>query len=130
MNNELDVQNRTDESSESTKLGRIRVIETESGLVIKHHITDCEQFVYEFSAFAVKTAQATLEMCRVVYNAKQALESHDFLNFCNDIGRKGEDSTVRKYLKIGEKYDQFYQYAELLPNSWTSIYEIVDSPER
>jgi hypothetical protein len=122
------VQNGTDESNEATNLGRIRVIETQSGILIKHHITDCEQFVYEFSAFAVKTAQATLEMCRVVCNAKRALESHDFLNFCNDIGRNGEDATVRKYLKIGEKYDQFYQYAELLPNSWTSIYEITQLP--
>ena len=87
-----------------------------------------DRCVSEYSKFAVKTAQASLEMCRVVYEAKKELASQDFLKFCNEIGRKGEDSTVRKYLKIGEKYDKFYQYSELLPNSWTSIYEITQLP--
>jgi hypothetical protein len=122
------VQNGTYENDDSMNLGRIRVIETKSGIEIKHYITDCERLVYEFSAFAVKTAQSTLEMCRVVYEAKRALEGQEFLKFCNVIGRNGEDATVRKYLKIGEKYDQFYQYAKLLPNSWTSIYEITQLP--
>ena len=109
-------------------LGQIRVLETNDGLVVRHFVSARERFFSEYSKFAVKTAQASLEMCRVVYEAKKELASQDFLKFCNEIGRKGEDSTVRKYLKIGEKYDQFYQYSELLPNSWTSIYEITQLP--
>jgi len=109
-------------------LEQIRVLETNDGLVIRHFVSARERFFSEYSKFAVKTAQASLEMCRVVYEAKKELASQDFLKFCNEIGRKGEDSTVRKYLKIGEKYDQFYQYSELLPNSWTSIYEITQLP--
>ena len=109
-------------------LGQIRVLKTNDGLVVRHFVSAHERFFSEYSKFAVKTAQASLEMCRVVYEAKKELASQDFLKFCNEIGRKGEDSTVRKYLKIGEKYDQFYQYSELLPNSWTSIYEITQLP--
>ena len=109
-------------------LGQIRVLKTNDGLVVRHFVSAHERFFSEYSKFAVKTAQASLEMCRVVYEAKKELANQDFLKFCNEIGRKGEDSTVRKYLKIGEKYDQFYQYSELLPNSWTSIYEITQLP--
>ena len=109
-------------------LGQIRVLKTSDGLVVRHFVSAHERFFSEYSKFAVKTAQASLEMCRVVYEAKKELANQDFLKFCNEIGRKGEDSTVRKYLKIGEKYDQFYQYSELLPNSWTSIYEITQLP--
>jgi predicted Zn-dependent protease with MMP-like domain len=85
-------------------------------------MSERDKYKTEFNAWSKKTAQSTLEMCRVVYEAKRELESQDFLKFCNEIGRKGEDATARKFLKIGEKYDQFYQYAELLPNSWKSIH--------
>jgi hypothetical protein len=87
---------------------------------VTYYLSDRDKYKSEFNQWSKKTAQSTLEMCRVVYEAKKELDSQDFLKFCNDIGRNGMDATVRKYLKIGEKYDQFFQYAELLPNSWTS----------
>lgn len=87
-----------------------------------------DKYKTEFGLWSKKTAQATLEMCRVVCAAKKELETQNFLKFCTAIGRKGEDATVRKYLRIGEKYEKFYQYADLLPNSWTSIYEITQLP--
>ena len=124
----MDHESDVSKSDIEQGLGQIRVLETNDGLVVRHFVSARERFFSEYSKFAVKTAQASLEMCRVVYEAKKELASQDFLKFCNEIGRKGEDSTVRKYLKIGEKYDQFYQYSELLPNSWTSIYEITQLP--
>lgn len=124
----MDLYSNTSMSDIEQGLGQIRVLETNDGLVVRHFVSARERFFSEYSKFAVKTAQASLEMCRVVYEAKKELASQDFLKFCNEIGRKGEDSTVRKYLKIGEKYDKFYQYSELLPNCWTSIYEITQLP--
>lgn len=109
-------------------IGQMRIVETESGLVFKFHITPLEQFVCDFSNFAVKTAQSTLEMCRVVHEAKQTLKKEEFLKFCNQIGHKSEDSTIRKYLAIGEKYKDFIAHADLLPNSWTNIYKITQIP--
>jgi hypothetical protein len=67
-------------------------------------------------------------MCRVIAEAKKMLNQRDFGYFCFDIGHNGEDATIRKYLKIGSKYDQLFQYAELLPSSWTSIYQITQLP--
>jgi hypothetical protein len=105
-------------------IGQIRVIETESGIEMKYHITDRERFFSQYSLFAIKTAQSTVEMCRVVFEAKEELSRDEFSNFCTDIGHKGEDSTIRKYLAIGAAYERLIQYADKLPNSWTSIYKI------
>ena len=109
---------------DDTSLGQIRVIETNSGLTIEHHVTKRERLYSEYSNFAVKTAQSTVEMCRVVYEAKNELSSSEYSEFLKDIGHKSETSTIRKYLAIGSQYDKLIQYTNLLPNSWTSIYSI------
>ncbi len=66
--------------------------------------------------------------CRVVFEAKEQLSRDEFSNFCTDIGQKGEDSTIRKYLAIGAAYERLIQYADKLPTSWTSIYTITQIP--
>jgi hypothetical protein len=109
-------------------IGRIRLVETESGIEMKYHITDRERFFSQYSLFAIKTAQSTVEMCRVVFEAKEQLSRDEFSNFCTDIGQKGEDSTIRKYLAIGAAYERLIQYADKLPTSWTSIYTITQIP--
>ena len=109
-------------------IGRIRVIETGDGLVMTHFVTARERFYSEYSKFAVKTAQSTVEMCRVVYEAKKSLDRSEYDHFLKEIGRKTEDSTIRKYLAIGERYDDLIAYTNLLPSSWTSIYEITQLP--
>lgn len=121
--NSQTVLNRTNQVIDAN-LGQIRVLETENGLVIKHHVTERERFYSEFSNFAVKTAQSSVEMCRVVFEAKKGLSSSEYSEFLNDIGYKSETSTIRKYLAIGSQYDKLIQYTNLLPNSWTSIYTI------
>jgi len=121
--NAENVLNRTNSEFDSN-LGQIRILETESGLVIEHHVTERERLYSEYSNFAVKTAQATVEMCRVVYEAKNELSSSEYSEFLKDIGHKSETSTIRKYLAIGSQYDKLIQYTNLLPNSWTSIYTI------
>ena len=117
------VLNGTNEEFDSN-IGQIRVIATDGGLVIKHHVTERERLYSEYSNFAVKTAQSTVEMCRVVFEAKKGLSSSEYSEFLNDIGHKSETSTIRKYLAIGEQYDKLIQCTNLLPNSWTSIYTI------
>ena len=121
--NTHEVLNRTNKRIDGN-LGQIRVLETENDIVIEHHVTERERLYSEYSNFAVKTAQSTVEMCRVVYEAKTSLTKDEYLAFLNDIGHKSETSTIRKYLAIGEKYDKLIQHTELLPNSWTSIYTI------
>jgi hypothetical protein len=121
--NTQEVLNRTNMKINGN-LGQIRVLETENGIVVEHHITERERLYSEYSNFAVKTAQSTVEMCRVVFEAKNSLTKDEYLSFLKDIGHKSETSTIRKYLAIGEQYDKLIQYTDLLPNSWTSIYMI------
>lgn len=109
-------------------LGQLCVFETEDGIEIRHHITARERFCSEYSKFAVKTAQSTVEMCRVVFEAKKSLKKSDYQHFLKDIGHSSEDSTIRKYLAIGERYNDLIAYTNLLPSSWTSIYEITQIP--
>lgn len=91
---------------------------------------EANEYAAHFNIYAAKTAQNTLEMCRVVYEAKSKLSKSDFDKFCFAIGRKEEekDSTIRKYLAIGERYPEFIAYADRMPNSWTSIYLITTIP--
>jgi len=117
------VLNRTNEQV-NTSLGQIRIFETDSALTIEHHVTERERFYSEYSNFAVKTAQSTVEMCRVVFEAKNGLSRTEYSEFLSDIGHKSETSTIRKYLAIGAQYEKLIQYTKLLPNSWTSIYTI------
>ena len=91
----------------------VEVVSTEShkNFNVTVFLTDKEQFVQNFHGFAKKTAQSTLEMCKVVYDAKHTLTNDNFDSFCREIGQKSSDSTIRKYLAIGEKYDDFINYA-------------------
>ena len=125
--NTKNVQNCTNTEFDAN-LGQIRVLENADGIVIEHHVTERERFFSEYSVLAMKTAQATLEMCRVVHEAKNSLNKDDFQDFCKDIGYKGEDGTIRKYIKIGSQYDKLIQYTNLLPNAWTSIHKICQLP--
>ena len=109
-------------------IGRIRVIKTESSIEVKYHVTEREHFYSQYSLFAVKTAQSTIEMCRVLFEAKETLSKSDFLGFCTDIGHKGEDSTIRKYLVIGAAYERLIKFADKMPSKWTSIYTITQIP--
>jgi len=125
--NAQEVLNRTSKRMDGN-LGQIRVLETENGIVIEHHVTERERLYSEYLNFAVKTAQSTVEMCRVVFEAKTSLTKDEYLLFLNDIGYKSETNKVRKYIQIGKLYEKFISSVDLLPNSWTSIYEITLLP--
>ena len=86
------------------------------------------EYVVAFRAGVQKTARATLEMCRVVYEASRSLDNYEFSNFCREIGFKDWSSTVRKFIAIGKVYPRFIEYADQLPCSWTNIYLITQIP--
>lgn len=119
-----DVQNGTYKKL-GKEVGIVAAVQSDSKINVSVYLSERDKFKSEFNLWSKKTAQSTLEMGRVVYEAKQVLSKEDFKQFSTEIKAR---STITKYLAIGEKYDKFYQYAELLPNSWTSIYEITQLP--
>lgn len=97
----------------------------EDTTLVKH---DRAHYVAAFKQGVEKTARATLEMCRVVYEARQALDNYQFENFCKEVGYRDSSSTIRKFIAIGKVYPRFIQYADQLPCAWTTIYQITQIP--
>ena len=87
-----------------------------------------DDYVWHFKAQQRRTAIASLQMCRVTYEANKVLADHDFVRFCECIGYKADCSTVRKFLVIGRVYPRLIQYADQLPAAWTSIYALTQMP--
>lgn len=85
---------------------------------------DRKEYVYMFKANMRRTALATLDMCRVVYEAEKSLTDAEFHEFCKQINYKSDSSTIRKFSTIGKVYPRFIQYADQLPAAWTSIYAL------
>jgi hypothetical protein len=106
------------------KLSVERAIEEDITLVAQPRA----QYVAAFKRGVEKTARATLETCRVVYEANRMLDSYQFQNFCKDIGYRDNSSSIRKFIAIGKVYPRFIQYADQLPSAWTAIYQITQIP--
>jgi hypothetical protein len=108
----------------SPKLSVERAAKDDMNLV-KH---DRAHYVSAFKRGVEKTARATLEMCRVVYEASRVLDSYQFQNFCKDVGYRDGSSTIRKFIAIGKVYPRFIDYADQMPSGWTAIYQITQIP--
>lgn len=82
------------------------------------------EYVVEFTQFANKTAQAIIGMGRVVYKAKSELNKELFKTFCDVIRFDKDSSAIRKLYQIGKKADFLENYADRLPNTWTTVYRL------
>jgi hypothetical protein len=85
-------------------------------------------YVWYFKAHQRRTAVASLQMCRVVYEANKCLTDYEFDEFCKNIGYVPKSSTIRKFLVIGKVYPRLIKYADQLPAAWTSIYALTQMP--
>ncbi len=106
------------------KLSVERATEEDENLV-KH---ERSFYVQEFKRGVEKTARATLETCRVVYEASRVLDNYQFQNFCTEVGYRDGSSSIRKFIAIGKVYPRFIQFADQLPSAWTAIYQITQIP--
>lgn len=80
-------------------------------------------YVVEFNQFAIKTANAVIEMAHVVFCAKRDLGA-DFEKFCGGISFSPKSSAIRKLIRIGERAEFLMRYAEKLPSTWTTVYRL------
>ena len=80
-----------------------------------------DEYVGLYQKREAATAEATLAMCRVVYEAKQVLNSADFQTFCKKIGQRDEGSTIRKFIAIGKVQPRLIAFANQLPVAWSNI---------
>ena len=61
---------------------------------------DRAHYVAEFKRGVEKSARATLETARVVYEASRMLDSYQFQNFCKEIGYRDNSSSIRKFIAL------------------------------
>ena len=89
-----------------------------------------DEYVGLFKRTEERTARATLQMCRVVYEAKQTLKEHEFADFCSTVGYKDSSATVRKYCAIGKLQPRLVQHAAFMPHEWSKIYVLTQIPAK
>lgn len=82
------------------------------------------QLAQDFKSYFVKTADNILEMARITTKANLELKGQRYKNFCHLIGFETQSSTLRKLIKIGEKYELLKKNINSLPASWTTLYQI------
>ena len=87
-----------------------------------------DDYVALFKRTEQRTARATLQMCRVVYEARQTLAEHDFADFCTAVGYKDDSSVIRKFCAIGKLQPRLIKHADLMPFEWSKIYQLTQIP--
>jgi len=87
-----------------------------------------DQYVELFKKTEERTARATLQMCRVVYEAQQSLQEHEFADFCAAVGYKDTSSVIRKFCAIGKLQPRLVNHAAFMPHEWTKIYTLTQIP--
>lgn len=96
------------------ELNAIAVV-TESGFLIP-------KFVAQFKQYARKSTESTLEMARIITEAKAQLSKNDFRIFCTEIGFDKGDAFISKMKKIGGRYELFSQHLDKLPVAMSTLY--------
>jgi hypothetical protein len=85
--------------------------------------TTVDHFVRRFNELTRKTAESIVSIGQLVLEAKHVLPATEYKRFTINVGINNS-STVRKYERIGDMGDIFAKNLELLPPSWTSLYEL------
>lgn len=102
---------------------------TESNLVVAalknvQTLESVEQYVGRFRVTLSKTASSIIELGEIVYSAKTELNKDGFKLFCLQIGTPSNSSTIKKWIKIGEKAQTLRKHENHLPSDWTTVYQL------
>jgi hypothetical protein len=83
---------------------------------------EINKFVVRFDVWKNKTAEALIELGKVVYDAKNELDAQGLSQFCKRVGLDVESSTFRKMYQVGHKAIRFTPLLAKLPPNWTTLY--------
>lgn len=87
------------------------------------------RYACRFNIFKKKTAEAYIEMAKVVTQAKHDLSKDQYSEFINLIGYDKSDSTIGKLYRIGLMADIFEENIDRLPASFTTLYALTTTGE-
>ncbi len=86
------------------------------------------EYVQAFKANCRKSALASLELGRVVHEARETLSNDEFDEFIKEVGFNSAQGTISKLCCIGRMYKRFKPHIDKLPANWTSLYLITQIP--
>ena len=82
-----------------------------------------EELVSEFNAFAMKSSENVLGLATTILMVED-LGRRDRERFYADVKLDPKGSTARKLRVIGEKLPRFQPFLSVIPNTWTTLYEL------
>jgi len=86
--------------------------------------TSIADFVTQYRHYARKTVENIILLGKTVYEADKFLSQNDFKAFCNEVNLDSEGPTYRKLRIIGKMSERFNDHIDMMPNSWTTVYEL------
>jgi hypothetical protein len=81
-------------------------------------------YVDRYRKFARSTAESIIGLGQTVYEASEKLAMSEMREFCAQVGIEHNGATYRKMRQIGTQADMLVQHLEMLPNNWTTVYEV------
>ena len=85
---------------------------------------EIKAFVREYKAYGKKSAESFLGLARTIMRVEGELGGFYRPTFYAEVGLDHDPSKLTKLKKIGENLTRFEGYLEVLPNSWTTLYEL------
>ena len=81
-------------------------------------------YVNQYRHYAKKTVESVILLGKTICDAEKFLKKAEFDEFCVQIGSGPKDSTFRKLREIGKMDYRFNEHLDILPNSWTTLYQL------
>ena len=81
-------------------------------------------YVTQYRHYARKTVENIILLGKTVYEADKFLSQNDFKAFCSEVNLDSDGPTYRKLRIIGKMSERFNDHIDMMPNSWTTVYEL------
>jgi hypothetical protein len=85
--------------------------------------TKVETYVKNYRSYFNKSVEGILGMSKAVWDANRLTQA-DKDEFCKQTGLVEKESTYKKLLKIGTKYQLYINKQNNLPANWTTLYTL------
>lgn len=83
-----------------------------------------EELIERYRHWTKKSAQAVIEKASAFSDAEMLSDEDEIERFYREIGYRRDDATSKKYRQIGSRRSRFIQNIDLMPDDWTTIYEL------
>jgi hypothetical protein len=96
---------------------------------LQHYTSEFQSKQAAYEQQNGKTAEAVLELCKVVHEASSALKTKSYLKDFRDKNGLHDKGTFSQFKTIGQHYARLSPHATRLPSSWYSLYKIAKLDE-